>query len=91
MLHVLVEAEASERAPLWLREGLVEVLAGESVASAPAQSLKAIDDALLRPGSLRESEEAHRAAAARVRVSIGRYGLSVVRGWLSSGVPASVD
>ena len=30
MLHVLVEAEATERAPLWLREGLVEVLAGET-------------------------------------------------------------
>jgi hypothetical protein len=30
MLHVLVEAEASAQTPLWLREGLVEVLAGES-------------------------------------------------------------
>src|ERR1019366_9957144 len=28
MLHVLVEAEAGEHAPLWLPEGLVEVLAG---------------------------------------------------------------
>ena len=34
MLHVLVEAEASERTPLWLREGLVEVLAGETAGSA---------------------------------------------------------
>jgi stage II sporulation protein D len=91
MLHVLVETEANGRTPLWLREGLVEVLAGESAASAPRESAHAIDDALLSPGSLRASQDAHRAAAARVRVSIGRYGLSAVRGWLSSGVPAGVD
>ncbi len=91
MLHVLVEAEASARAPLWLREGLVEVLAGERSETTPTMSANAIDDALRSADSLQASERAHRAAAARVRVLMTRYGASAVRGWLSSGVPATVD
>jgi stage II sporulation protein D len=93
MLHVLVEAEASERAPLWLREGLVESLAdvpGKS-RSVNFMSADAIEGALTHAGSLRASENAHLAAAVRVRALIGRYGLSTVRGWLSSGVPAGVE
>jgi stage II sporulation protein D len=92
MLHVLVEAEADERAPLWLREGLVEVLVDEaSATSANTMSANAIDLALSHASSLGESERAHRAAAARVRALVARYGLSAVRGWLSSGVPVGVE
>jgi hypothetical protein len=87
MLHVLVEDEASERAPLWLREGLVEVLAGQADGSATTMSASAIEGALAHPDSLQAAEQAHRAAAQRVHGLVGRYGLSVVRGWLSSGVP----
>jgi stage II sporulation protein D len=95
MLHVLVEAEAGERTPLWLREGLVEVLASEGSGNTHAlatdtMSASAIDIALAHANSLQESEQAHRAAAARVRALIARYGLPAVRGWLSSGVPAGV-
>ena len=91
MLHVLVEAEASERTPLWLREGLVEVLAGERTGSADAMTADAIEGALQHVDSLRTSERAHLAAAARVHALVDRYGLSTVRGWLSSGVPAGVE
>ena len=90
MLHVLVEAETSERTPLWLREGLVEVLAGETAGSAnraAAMPAGEIDSGLLHANSLQESERAHRAAAMRVQALIARYGLSTVRGWLWSGVP----
>lgn len=95
MLHVLVEAEGGERTPLWLREGLVEVLAGEdpgaaNTTAARKLSTDAIDSALAHANSLQESEQAHRAAATRVRALIARYGLPAVRGWLSSGVPAGV-
>lgn len=90
MLHVLVEAEADQRTPLWLREGLVEVLAGESGDPAGRMSADQIDFALVHANSLQESDRAHRAAAARVRGLVARYGLSTVRGWLSSGVPAGV-
>jgi stage II sporulation protein D len=93
MLHVLVEAESNERTPLWLREGLVEALAskdsgGANGAPADPISVAAIDSALAHADSLQASEQAHRAAAARVRLLIAHYGLSAVRGWLSSGVPA---
>jgi stage II sporulation protein D len=95
LLHVLVEDEAGAKAPLWLREGLVEALVGEAgvgetAAGAPAMSVGAIESALMRAGSRSESERAHLAAGARVRVLIHRYGLSAVRGWLGSGVPAGV-
>ena len=93
MLHVLVEAEASARAPLWLREGLVEVLADSAGKSRPSNSMSAdaIENALTRADSLRASQSAHLAAAARVHALIARYGVSTVRGWLSSGVPAGVE
>jgi stage II sporulation protein D len=91
MLHVLVEAEASDRAPLWLREGLVEVLAGESGGFSNTMSANQVDNALTHANTLQTSERAHRAAAARVQALVARYGLSTVRGWLKSGVPAGVE
>jgi stage II sporulation protein D len=91
MLHVLVEAEASARTPLWLREGLVEVLAGESGGFSNTMSANQVDNALTHANTLQESERAHRAAAARVQALVARYGLSTVRGWLKSGVPAGVE
>ncbi|WP_263359721.1 SpoIID/LytB domain-containing protein [Acidicapsa ligni] len=90
MLHVLVESESNERTPLWLREGLVEVLAGEHFESAHTMSIDEIESALQHTDSLRASESAHLAAASRVHALLIRYGVSSVRGWLSSGVPAGV-
>jgi stage II sporulation protein D len=88
MLHVLVEAEAGDQAPLWLREGLVEVLAGETVGRVGSMSDGEMESALERADSLQASERAHRAAAERVKAMVERYGMSTVRGWLTSGVPA---
>lgn len=90
MLHVLVEGEASIRAPLWLREGLVAVLAGAADGSPLSLSTYEIERALTSADSWAASERAHRAAAARVRALIARYGVSTVRGWLSSGPPSGV-
>jgi stage II sporulation protein D len=92
MLHVLVEGEASGRAPLWLREGLVEVLAGDAEKGVHgAMTTAEIESALGRTDSLRASQHAHTAAAAKVRTLMGRYGFSTVRGWLSTGVPSGVE
>lgn len=90
MLHVVVEAECSERAPLWLREGIVEVLAGDKISARDPMSPQNIEAELLHPSSLQASERAHRAAAAKVAMLIARYGISSVRGWLLSGPPAGV-
>jgi stage II sporulation protein D len=90
MLHVLVETECNGRTPLWLREGLVEALAEEPGGPEVVMTPSATDDGLARPVSRSEAEQAHRAAAARVRALISRYGLSAVRSWLSAGVPGGV-
>jgi hypothetical protein len=85
-LHSMVESEATDAAPLWLREGLVEALAGEP--GGPKQMTPAqIDAALLRAGNQQQAEQAHRAACELVRGLIAKYGLPAVRGWLRSGVP----
>lgn len=90
MLHVLVEDEASERAPLWLREGLVEGLMGPGDGMATAMPASAIEGALAHADCPRAADQAHRAAAQRVHGLVERYGWSTVRGWLSSGVPSGV-
>ena len=91
-LHVLVESEAGAYAPLWLREGLVEVLADER--SVPERAVRMtfaqVDAGLAGAGSHAESQRAHAAACARVQAAVGRYGLPAVRVWLRSGVPAGV-
>ncbi len=89
MLHVLVESEASTKAPLWLREGLVEVLDGEPVGSAMSDA--AMEAELSHPTTHGTSEQAHRAAAAKVRAMVAHYGMAPIRSWLVSGVPASVN
>jgi stage II sporulation protein D len=92
MLHVLIEDEASGKAPMWLREGLVEVLADEpKVRFSNAMPAAVIERALIHADSLRESQLAHLRAAAQVHALVARYGLSTVRGWLSSGVPPGVE
>ena len=91
MLHALVESEASAKAPLWLREGLVEVLAGESESRDNGDGTMddaATENALRHAGTRELSERAHWAAAARVRGLISRYGMAQVRSWLGSGAPA---
>lgn len=87
-LHVLIEHNAGPAAPLWLREGLVEMLAGEPGATTtmtPAQ----IDAALTHAASLEQAAQAHRAACALVRRLASKYGMDAVRGWLRAGVPES--
>jgi stage II sporulation protein D len=90
-LHALVEGQAAAGAPLWLREGLVEVWSGEVRANGPAPSLKLdeIDRALAHAASEAQSQGAHRAAGWYAARLLERFGRAQVLGWLRSGVPAS--
>ena len=91
LLHVLIESEARDRAPLWLREGLAEHLSADNPGAPTShQSGAAVDSMLQHASSLREADMAHRLAGARVRALIERYGFSTVRGWLRTGAPATV-
>jgi stage II sporulation protein D len=90
-LHTLVESQASPNAPLWLREGLVEVWGGETKPDGPppALTLDALDHALAHATTEAQSHAAHRAAGWYVARLIGRFGRGQVSAWLRSGVPAS--
>jgi stage II sporulation protein D len=91
MLHVVVESECTSRTPLWLREGFTELLAGEKDSVLPALTTQQIETELTQPSSRAANERAHLAAAAKVNGLIARYGMSSVRGWLSSALPAGIS
>ena len=88
LCHVMVESEASPSQPMWLREGLAAVLAGERVADAPAR--------LPSDAEIRQTADVARArrsaddAARTVQRLVNRYGLSAVVGWLKTGLPPDV-
>ena len=91
-LHALVEHQAGPSAPLWLREGLVEMWAEPDgkVESLPAIRIDALDASLTRAATEPDSAAAHRAAASYAGRLLARYGRERVLDWLRSGVPADV-
>lgn len=94
-LHALVEERAGPNAPLWLREGLVEVWseAGSPANGAPGRpTMKpdVLDAALAHASSEVESEAAHRAAEWFAAQLLTRYGREQALDWLRSGLPAGV-
>lgn len=99
-LHALVEQQTGPNAPLWLREGLVEVWSGpdaeinppRGAKSTPAPSLSpdAVDSALAHASTEVASEAAHRAAAWYAAQLLARYGRAQVLEWLRSGLPSGV-
>ena len=91
MLHVVVESSASPKTPLWLREGLVEILAGETHGGIPALSAAETERLLQHTKTRQLSQAAHTASGARARLLVDRYGFSTVRGWLVTGAPVPTD
>ena len=93
-LHALVEREAGPRAPLWLREGLVEAWSEGAPTKTPSAKSKltidGINASLAHSASEDESEAAHRTAAWYAAQLLTRYGRAQVLDWLRSDVPASV-
>lgn len=93
-LHALVEREASPKAPLWLREGLVEAWSeaapAKTASARPKLTIDEINAALAHAASEDESEAAHRAAAWYAAQLLARYGRAQVLDWLRSDVPAGV-
>lgn len=94
-IHALVERQAGPAAPLWLREGLVEVWSEDGGAavmseSTPAIQLPELDAALAKPASEDQSEVAHRAAQEYAARLVARYGRTQTLEWLRSGVPGNI-
>jgi stage II sporulation protein D len=92
-LHVLVEQQAGENAPLWLREGLVETLAGSDKTDLEFRGVmpaKELDAALAHPADAAASRQAHAVAARMAALLCTRYGMAAVRDFLRNGVPMEV-
>jgi stage II sporulation protein D len=90
-LHVLVEAQAGPSAPLWLREGLVELWAGSSSHQAsPLIKLDTLNATLAHAATEADSEKAHRASAFYAKRLLDRYGRAQVLAWLQTGLPANI-
>jgi stage II sporulation protein D len=97
-LHALVEQQAGTRAPLWLREGLVEFWSEDNSGAnpsdrrrpSPSLTVDATDAALAHSTNEAQSETAHRAAEWYAAQLLARYGRAQVLEWLKSGVPAGV-
>lgn len=93
-LHALVEGEAGPRAPLWLREGLVELWSMDPDAQAslrpraPVMTLDAVDTALSHSTTEAQSNAAHRDAAIYAFRLLDGYGRAQALEWLHSGIPA---
>jgi stage II sporulation protein D len=89
-LHVLVEQQAGASAPLWLREGLVEILAAPENRKWQPVDLAApeVDGALAHSSSAAVSRQAHEAAARMAALLLTRYGMPAVLGFLRNGVPS---
>lgn len=91
MLHVATESSTSVKTPLWLREGIVEVLTGEARQGAPVLSAEDTERQLKNASTRQMSQAAHLAAGARARLLVEHYGFSAVRGWLVAGAPVPND
>jgi stage II sporulation protein D len=95
-LHALVEQEAGPAAPLWLREGLVELWsAPDESATAmrhrePGLTLANVEAGLRHADTEAQSEAAHREAAMFAARLLDRHGRDQVVQWLRSGVPTQV-
>jgi stage II sporulation protein D len=89
-LHVLVEQEAGEKAPLWLREGLVETLASPVNDKLELVTVNEIDAELAHPANAAVSRHAHRVAAQMATLLCAHYGMPAVRAFLRNGVPPDV-
>jgi stage II sporulation protein D len=98
-LHALIEAQAADSTPLWLREGLVEAWSDaprnsigepQHSNSSPTLKLDQTDRALAHAANEAQSQAAHRAAAWYAKQLLDRYGRAQVLGWLHSALPPNI-
>ena len=91
-LHALIEQQSGPQTPLWLREGLVELWAGDAPPHAPPPTIQieTLDRALDHPDSERDSAAAHRAAAWYASRLLASHGRDQLLAWLRTGLPAGI-
>jgi stage II sporulation protein D len=92
LFHLLVEARAAVKAPLWFREGLVLYLCDPDVPTTayPLLNPEQVDQILQRGDGEENTRRAYFSARKITADLIARYGKQVVLSWLSDGLPVGV-
>jgi stage II sporulation protein D len=96
LLHVLIEQESTDRAPLWLREGLAEALAnptptsGSTTNHQPATNNQQLNTRLANRTNQQQARAAQLEATQKVRQLLQTYGLTTLRTWLRTGPPPTL-
>ena len=94
LLHILIEQESTDRAPLWLREGLAEVLAQAPYPPAnnqqPTISNQQLNSDLANRSNQQQAQTAQLQAAQKVRQLLQHYDLTTLRTWLRTGPPPNL-
>lgn len=90
-LHLLVESNSRPDTPLWLREGLVLWLNGDTGRAASASLAPGQIERLLRsPATQHELRTGYAAARTRVSSLVQRYGKAAVVDMLHNGFPSEL-
>jgi stage II sporulation protein D len=92
LYHLLVEAHAAPKTPVWFREGLVLYFSNPNAADHPAPSMNADEiERILSHGDSRENtQKAYESAQTITADLIQQHGKEAVLKWLSDGLPAGV-
>lgn len=92
-LHAMVESVAVPSTPLWLREGLVELLAQDAAprTKLPTMPLVELNHLLADAATERQSATAHREAAGYAAELIARFGRKQVENWVRAGLPQTIS
>jgi stage II sporulation protein D len=86
-LHLVVESQASPRAPRWLREGLVIYLENPSAVKPTSTDVNTLDHRLRSAHTETEMRGVYRACVSAVADLVSRHGLPTVLGWVKNGPP----
>ena len=86
-LHMVLESQASPKAPLWLREGLVIYLENPDSVRPATEDAATLGARLRSAKTETEMRVAYRESAAAVAEFVSRNGLPSALSWLKTGTP----
>jgi stage II sporulation protein D len=89
-LHMVLESQASPKAPLWLHEGLAIYLGSSAATKEGPANVATLDSRLGSARTEAEMRAAYRASAATVADLVSRHGLPTVLEWLKNGLPPTM-
>jgi stage II sporulation protein D len=89
-IHLLLETNAAPQTPLWFREGLAMLLAGDAPSDAPGMTPQKMEEILSKRGGSKAMQAAYASSLNTVARLEQQHGRSELLRWLSSGIPSTV-